>query len=555
MHQSWPDLFTRKLYRWPRRWGVWWALLLLTGCATARSLRAVNTRSNPSIVESRWSEGVSPAIQDAAHPSAQDDSPARRRHHVRAGEKADPLKDWEEGGMGWRDGVGDGAPFSVPLSLDWFQGFLVQAGVSPGLLPGDGRTLAPEQALELLPHLLASPVTLGNFGPKRMAAHLLLGVATGGRVVEREELHERMRHYAQLLVLRPDGYLVKATTGRALQKVGPVGIAEDGALCVGRFEVGPFYTARGKFLFPVDDTLEVPQNAVAVGFYEPDDGVLMPVMEGAALALVDTVEGLYRLLFHTGETLEGLARLPGAAGELWRNAPEHWEAFRHKPHAERVRTISRLTASVVLVVGSSGAGAVKVANWGGKLGHLAVPLFSVTGEGALALRLVAMPVGQAVAVTGQALSATYVLHMAATGMSGWKPPEGGPGQWVQETEHMSETSRRYQSQVTGSPEGWVYRVRKNGKEVDFDGYQEGHLLDAKGFNYDKWFDANLKHKQFYQGAQKLVDDAIRQLTVAKGTPIRWHVAEPRMVQIIQKLFQEKGIEGIDVVYTPFVPVP
>jgi hypothetical protein len=187
---------------------------------------------------------------------------------------------------------------------------------------------------------------------------------------------------------------------------------------------------------------------------------------------------------------------------LWRNAPEHWEAFRHKPHAERVRTISRLTASVVLVVGSSGAGAVKVANWGGKLGHLAVPLFSVTGEGALALRLVAVPVGQAVAVTGQALSATYVLHMAASGLSGWKPPTGGPGQWVQETEYMSDTSRRYQSQVTGSPEGWVYRVRKNGKEVDFDGYQEGYLLDAKGFNYDKWFDANLKHKQFYQGAQK-----------------------------------------------------
>jgi hypothetical protein len=492
-------------------------------------------------------------MQDTALASEQEGSPARGQRPASAGEEASPLEAWEEEGMGWRDGVGDGAPFAVPLSLDWFQGFLVQTGVPSEVLPGDGRTLAPEQALELLPHLLSSPLTLGNFGPKRMAAHLLLSVATGGRVVEREELHERMRRYAPLLVLRPDGYLVKATTGRALQKVGPVGIAEDGAMCVGRFEVGPFYTARGNVLFPVDDTLEVPHNGVAVGFYEPDDGVLMPVVEGAALALVDTVEGLYRLFFHTGETLEGLARLPGAVGELWRNAPEHWEAFRHKPYAERVRAISRLTTSVVLVVGTSGAGAVKAASWGSKWGALAVPLLSVTGEGALALRLVAVPVGQAVAVTGQALSATYVLHMAATGASGWKPPQGGPGQWVQEAEHMSDTSRRYQSQVTGSPEGWVYRVRKNGREVDFDGYQDGYLLDAKGFNYDKWFDANLKHKQFYQGARKLVDDAIRQLMVAKGTPIRWHVAEPRMVQVIQKLFQEKGIEGIEVVYTPFVP--
>jgi hypothetical protein len=446
------------------------------------------------------------------------------------------------------------------MSLDWFQGFLVQAGVPPEALPEDGRTLAPEQALGVMPHLLASPVTLGNFGLKRMAAHLLMQVATGGRGVEREELHERMRRFADLLVLRPDGYLVKATSGRALQKVGNVWLDDDGALRVGRFEVGPFYRALGNRLYGVDGNLEVPPNVQAVGVYEPDDGVLLPVAEGAVLALVDTVEGLYRLVFHTGETLEGLAQLPGAVGELWRNAPEHWEAFRHKPYAERVRAISRLTTSVLLVVGTSGAGAVKAASWGGKLGNMAVPLLSVTGEGALALRLVAVPVGQTVAVTGQVLSATYVLHMAATGAegaggggSGWKPPTGGPGEWVQATESMSETSRRYQSQVTGAPEGWVYRVRRNGKEVDFDGFRDGYLLDAKGFNYDKWFDANLKPKGAYQGAKKLIEEARRQTSVADGRPIRWHVAEPRMVQILQKLFERESIRGIEVVHTPFVP--
>ncbi len=48
------------------------------------------------------------------------------------------------------------------MSLDYFQGFLVQAGVPGSALPGDGRTLSPQQALELVPHLLSTPVTLGN---------------------------------------------------------------------------------------------------------------------------------------------------------------------------------------------------------------------------------------------------------------------------------------------------------------------------------------------------------------------------------------------------------
>jgi hypothetical protein len=50
----------------------------------------------------------------------------------------------------------------------------------PGIaLPNNGRTLSPQQALELVPHLLSTPLTLGHFGLRRMAAHLLLDVATG----------------------------------------------------------------------------------------------------------------------------------------------------------------------------------------------------------------------------------------------------------------------------------------------------------------------------------------------------------------------------------------
>jgi hypothetical protein len=339
------------------------------------------------------------------------------------------------------------------MSLDYFQGFLVRAGVPADALPADGRILSPEQALRLLPHLLSTEPTLGDFGPRRMAAHLLLEVATGEGPVTRQELHVRMARFHGLLVLRPDGYLVRPVTGEAMQRAGEVRLAEDGALRAGRYEVGPFYAIEGGRLWSVDMALVVPRGAVPLGPYMPDGGVLLPALEGAGLALVDTVEGLYRLVFHTGETLEGLTRLPGAVSGLFQNAPVYWDAFRHKPYGEQVRAISRLTANVVLVVGTSGAGAAKAASWGGKLGHVSVPVFSLTGRGELALRLVAVP-GRAVAVAGSAISATHVLHMAHMGAGepgGRNPPgeqgvkagaRGGPGSGKKFPEAVKESAEQ-----------------------------------------------------------------------------------------------------------------
>ena len=402
---------------------VLWAVVLQTSCAT-----------NDSWVAGRiWrsDRGQMLTLLEADAPVA--------AGGAGAGSHGIPGRGWvsaklDEGGMGWPDGVGDGRPGTVPMSLDYFQGFLAQAGVPSTALPEDGHTLSSEQALGLLPHLLSTPVTLGNFGPRRMAAHLLLEVATGGAPVSRDELHARMRRFSRLLVVRPDGYLVKPATGEAVQKVGEVGLAEDGTLRAGRFEVGPFYAVEGGSLFPVDARLEVPRGAVSVGRYAPDDGVLLPVAEGAVLAVVDSLEGLYRLVFSTRETLEGLAQLPGAMRQLYANAPQLWEEFRHKPSAERVRTVSRLTTGVLLMMGTSGAGAAKAASWGSRLGEFSLPVLFLSGDGLLALRLVAVPVGGAVAVAGGAVSATYVLAHGQRGRpgrrgrvasGGWAGPLGG----------------------------------------------------------------------------------------------------------------------------------
>ncbi|QRN99297.1 hypothetical protein JRI60_09875 [Archangium violaceum] len=486
-------------------------------------------------------------------------APERARQRSCGASAADEEEVLEGKGVGWPDGVGDGRPFEVPMTLDYFQGFLAQAGVPSTALPRDGRTLSPQQALELVPHLLSTPLTLGNFGLRRMAAHLLLEVAAGGEVVSRDELHARMRRFSRLLVLRPDGYLVRATTGVAVQKAGQVVLAKDGTLRAGRFEVGPFYAIEGECLFPVEQRLEVPRGARPAGPYEPDDNPALAVAEGAVLAVVDMVEGLYRLVF-TGETLEGLAQLPGAVQQLYESSPQLWEEFRHKPYAEKVRTISRLATGVVLTVGTAGTGAAKVAAWGGKLGSLTVPLLSLSGDGLLAVRLVAVPVGSVATAAAPALSATFVLHMANTsvqgagGGGGW-PPVGGPGQWVEDTSSMSEQARDYQAQVTGAPRRWAYKVCRDGECVNYDGYdpKTGTLLEAKAREYQKWFDENLNPRFKYEGLDSMIEQAERQLRVAGGVPVRWHVAEPRMVAVLRKWFDANGFQAIEVVYTKPVP--
>ncbi|MFY0563655.1 Tox-REase-5 domain-containing protein [Archangium lansingense] len=541
------------------------ALLVLGGCAThgPRAGPFASPRPRhllPSSHEARQSRPLADAVRTPALP---EDSPALdedddteddfdQESGAALALTDGPPENRGEGPVGWPDGVGDGRPSAVPFSRDYFQGLLHQVGVPDEALPKDGRTLSPEQAVQLLGHLVEAEAGLGEFPRQRMAAHLLLEVATGPGPVTRQELHARMDRFHRLRVVRPDGYLVRVVTGEAVQRAGEVWLAKDGTLRAGGYEVGPFYAVEDEQLWPVDTGLEVPRGAKPLGPYVPDDGVVLPALEGAGLALGDTLEGLARLVIHPVESLEGLAQLPGAVRVLFQNAPEYWEDFRQKPRGERVRTVFRLTAHVLLTVGTAGAGAVKAVTWGEKLSRLSLPLLTLTKRGELVLRLVAVP-GRAVTVAGQGLSVTWGMHLAKVGAGGggnWVPPVGGPGQWVPKNERMSPRSRAFQHKVTKAPAGWVYRVRRNGEKADFDGFEHGVLLETKGLGYDKHFDAKLEPKEYFEGAERLVRQAERQKRVANGIPIRWYVAEPRMVAILKKLFRDAELKGIDVVHTP-----
>jgi len=451
---------------------------------------------------------------------------------------------------------------SSHVEMDYFQGLLVRSGVPPSALPKGGRTLTPEDAARLISWLLAAEVPLRDFGPWRMAAHLLWEVVRGGASVPRSELHARMRRFHSLLVLRTDGFLVRATTGRAVQYIGEVQLLE-GALRAEGFQAGPFYLPRGKFLYPVDDSLEIHPDAVLAGVYSPEEGTFGPVVEGAGLAVVDSISGLVNLILHPGETLEGLAQLPTAVRVLLENSPQYWERFRASSHGAQVRSVSRILTHVLITCGTAGAGATRAASTGGKLGSLGVPVLSLSGEGALVLRMVAVPAGQAVTVVGSGVSAAYILHMANAGAGaagggggngssgrGGPPPPGGPGKWVQKAEGMSEDAMRYQVQVTGTPKGWVYRVFFGpGPDdyVDFDGFVNGVLLEAKGPNLARFIDDRLKPLPFFRGETKFIEQAKRQFDAASGLPVRWIVAEKKFADYLRKLFDNNNLESIEVV--------
>jgi hypothetical protein len=332
----------------------------------------------------------------------------------------------------------------------------------------------------------------------------------------------------------------------------------NGELRAEGFIVGPFYAVRNRYLYPVDARLGIHPDAVMAGVYEPDEGTLGPMAEGAGHAVVDAVEGVVNVVVHPINTVEGLAQLPAAVKTLIESSPEYWEQFRALPHGAQVRAVSRLITNVVILCGTAGAGASGAASLGGKLGRLRLAVLSLSAEGALALRSVVVPAGQLVTAVGAAPGAVYVLHMAKAGAEGaGRPaprPGKGPGRWKTVKPSGSERAQLYQQQITGRPASEVYRIG----DVEFDGFTEGVLLEAKGPGYKSFFEVSSEPKPWYERSGKfgeLLDQARAQAKLAKrlGLRLRWHVAESEVATSLIKIFEDQRLSEIEVVYTPAAP--
>ncbi|MDC0712722.1 restriction endonuclease fold toxin 5 domain-containing protein [Stigmatella sp. ncwal1] len=191
---------------------------------------------------------------------------------------------------------------------------------------------------------------------------------------------------------------------------------------------------------------------------------------------------------------------------------------------------------------------------------------AVVAETQLNIRWTAPALAQveSAAITAEGVTialAPNAVAMAAGGSSGGNagaqaapPSSGAPGKWVQADESMSESARTYQSQMTGAPKGYAYRVKVGSEEVDFDGFDQGVLLEVKATGYAKWVDKRLNFLEIFEGRHKLLDQARRQLKVAHGTPIRWIVAEEKFAGALRKMFEGAGLP-IEVVHVPPTPLP
>jgi hypothetical protein len=444
--------------------------------------------------------------------------------------------------------------------MDAFEQVLLLAGLEyTDEVPPSEEELTPEDAAALYEALLDKPVTLAGFGPRRVASYLLRQAMEGEEELPREELLLRVQRFKYLAVLRPDGYLAWALSGKTQQRVAPVEW-KDGTFRAHAFELGRFYSGRnGMAFFPVDEHLRELRAGSPLAEVYDDADVISRVLDGAEESLFELGLALGRLVVHPIDSAAELQQLPQHLATLLANSPEYLARFRLMTRGEQIEALSKLTTTLYAMRGLAVGSTRTVAAAGRGMEALSVPALSLTAEGALVMEWVAVPVGRAVSAMSGGPGAAIILQRANTAPRGQPPPARGPGQWGSAHEAMSSRAARYQEQISGNPASeayWVGGVGRNSGGVKFDGFRDGVLLEAKGPGYANKFDDKLKPKEWFapSGAHQLVEQAKRQLDAAPGVPIRWHVAEKRAADAIRMLLEQGKVKGIEVVHTQALPV-
>jgi hypothetical protein len=439
--------------------------------------------------------------------------------------------------------------------IDPFEEVLLLAGVDTGgHEPPREAPLPPEDAAALYDVLLDKPVTLGNFGPRLVASYLLREAMEQEQELPREELLQRVERFRNLAVLRPDGYLAWALSGRTQQRVAPVQW-KDGAFRSLGFVLGRFYSGRTAAFFPVDEHLRPLWDQGPLAEVYNDADVLSRVLDGAEESLVELALAIGHLVAHPIDSAAQLRQLPQNLATLVANSPEYLERFKWMTRGEQIETLSKLTTTLYSLYGAGVGSTRTVAGVGRGAEVLTVPALSLSADGALVMERVAVPVGRTAAAVSGGPGAVLILQRANTAAQGGQPPAQGPGQWGPAHESMSKRAARYQEQICGQPVSeayWVGGVGRKSKGLKFDGFKEGVLLEAKGPGYANKFNEDLSPKKWFElsGAEQLIEQAKRQFRAAKGVPIRWHVAEKKAADAIRKLLNSGDVEGIEVVHTP-----
>ncbi|WP_342376178.1 restriction endonuclease fold toxin 5 domain-containing protein [Myxococcus stipitatus] len=407
--------------------------------------------------------------------------------------------------------------------------------------PMAGSSLTPLQALRMLGVLLDKGVTLGQF-PARVAVGFMLREVLERGEVSRAELARRAERFSKVAVLRPDGYLAWVQSGRTQQRVAPVEW-KNGAFRAHGFELGRFYDG-GSGVFRLLDADLREATGFPIADVHDDADVISRSLDGAEEAFVGLALAVGKFFSSSpAENLDALRRMPAAVVALLESSPEYLERFKFMTRGEQVQVVSKMVTSLIATWGTA-ATATRTLQ-GTALATAEVPLLSLSAQGTVAMRIAAAPTGRAAAVLSGGPGAAIILQRVNEHGSP-SAPSDGPGRWEPAMESMTESARRYEKQVTGAPDGFIYKV----EDVKFDGFKEGVLLEAKGPGYAKFIPDAVENGGWYQGFRKIVLQAERQLDVANGTPVCWHFAEREAAEFVREILRNEGLGRIRVVFTP-----
>ncbi|NBD09735.1 hypothetical protein [Corallococcus silvisoli] len=447
------------------------AILLVTGCVSARP-----PFGHPNVL--KQGSGVVPSTSSI--------EPLRgtsrlRRHHTERSLDTQAARST-------RAQVAEQAAIHGTAEADAFERLLVLAGLDPwDELPLRASALTPTQAARMLSVLLKKPVTLGNL-PPRMGASLLLREVLAGDAASREDLLRRMTRLERLAVLRPDGYLAWVINGRTQQRVGQVEW-KDGAFVALGFELGRFYVNTGGVFRPTDEQLHPVFNGFVVEVYDDAD-ILGRSLDGAEDAFFELAMSIGRFFTSPTDSLLSLQHLPEGIAALVASSPEYLERFSSMTRGEQVRAVAKLLTTLYagggVVKGSTGA-LTSVMGGAGTL----LPVLSLTGEGALVMERVAVPVGRMAYAVGTGVGGLYVLASA-------DPGGGGSGLKVAPPERVVNDLKDF-----------------SGKR--FQAGSETFLLDKKGLqhilerHHPRYWNGTTKAAQSFFGAKMNFEDVIRSI--------------------------------------------
>jgi hypothetical protein len=384
-------------------------------------------------------------------------------------------------------GCATGTAVGKHASADAFLGLQHASGLEEDDWHPPGEALEPEDSRTLWAALTRAKPTLSRFAPRRTLHAFLLPLLPQREALPYAECLQRLRPFRSLAVMRPDGYLAAALSGRALQRMGTVEL-RDGRLMAGAFEVGAFYLDKGGVFFSADAALQRAQG-LPLGELGLEHDVFNAALDGAEDALAEMVQALGHLVLHPIRGLEGLAQLPSAVAALLASSPEYFARYSALPLQEQVREAARLSTHLLTLYGTASGTAARIGTLGPRL-----PVLSLSSHGTLTLTQAAIPAGARVAALGSGAGSVYVLMAPA------KPPRPratatsaqAPGQWRRRKFSGSSQAQRYQEQISGRSAEEVYYIG----EVEFDGFQNGVLLEAKGPGYSAFFEGNGQPKHW-----------------------------------------------------------